>query len=120
MPFLNGRATFTRLRVNEISTGVLLQLSTDPGNLQVSTTTPFSVVPPPSTVPRTTIHFKLSGDYGSIESDKQGFITAIQNAIAMQIDIDISRLQNIQVRCIADLLTIPLVLFTLSDFKLLP
>ena len=98
MSFINGRATFTRLRINEISNDVLLQLSTNPGNLQVSTTTPLSVVPPPSTTPRVIVHFKLAGEYSTIASDLQGFVKAVKRALATALDVDISRLQDIKVR----------------------
>ena len=98
MSFVNGRATFTRLRINEISNDVLLQLSTKPGNLHVSTTTPLSVVPPPSTTPRVIVHFKLTGEYSTIESDLQGFVNAVKRALATALDVDISRLQDIKVR----------------------
>ena len=97
MSFVNGRATFTRLRINEISNNVLLQLSTKPGNLQVSTTTPLSAVPPPSTTPRVIVHFKLAGEYSTIEADLQGFVNAVKRALATALDVDMSRLQDIKV-----------------------
>lgn len=96
MPFFDGRAQFTRLRINEPSAGVTLQLISNPRNL-VTTSSAFTIMSPPAETARKRVHFELTGDVATIENSKSSFAEVVKDSLAALLDIDISRVQNVEV-----------------------
>lgn len=96
MPFYDGRAQFTRLRINEPSNGVTLQFSSNPKNLVVISPA-FAVMSPSAETARQRVHFELTGNLATVESAKSSFAEVVQSSLATLLDVDISRVQNVEV-----------------------
>ena len=96
MAFYDGRAHFTRLRINEPSSGVTLQFTSNPKNL-VTTSSSFAIMFPPAETPRQRVHFELSGNVNAILNSEVSFAEVVQNALAPFLDVDLSRVQNVEV-----------------------
>lgn len=94
--FYDGRARFTRLRINEPSAGVTLQFITNPKNLVV-TSSVFTVVSPSADTVRQRVHFQLTGNVATVANSKSSFAEVVQSSLAAYLDIDVSRVQNVEV-----------------------
>lgn len=91
--FENGRAEFTRLRVDRPATNLDLHFTTSPGGFTAQTTVSFTVIEPPANTPRKDLVFKLAGDISVLSSlDKADVINNMTMLLAKQLDIDVSRL----------------------------
>lgn len=126
MTFVSGVAEFTRLRVNQPASDLHLLFTTNPGNFQAQTSVAFSVVAPDDSVDRKVVTFTLIGDVTSLADVSSSLVTtSITAALAMQLDIDLSRIAdfyyeivsycshvNVQLMCMS-----PLLLMVMSRFQ---
>ena len=94
--FVNGIATFTRMRVDEPISDLQLTFTTSPGGLSVQSSI-FTVISPPSDSLRQLVRFKLLGNYHDVVANNESFLVAVQAHVERQLDIDISRIDEIKV-----------------------
>ena len=91
--FSNGRAEFTRLRVNRPAESLHIYFITTPGDLKSEFSTEFEVITPPLTWPRITFSFRINGNY-SIASTIE-FNEFYSFEISKIMDVDLSRIQGL-------------------------
>lgn len=97
VPFVDGVAEFTRLRVDRIADKLTLSFTTVPERFETETSVLFSVVGLPDAVEGKQISFLLSpaSSASSVEWKSEAVQTAIARQVAMALDVDISRVQNV-------------------------
>lgn len=94
--FINGTAEFTRMRVDRPASGLQLLFITTPGSYRAHTSVLFTVIDPPSDTTRQEVIFILEGDTSVLTNLSVDTVRdAIQTALSLQLDIDISRIQDI-------------------------
>ncbi len=98
-PFVNGEATFTRLRVSHPAEQLTLVFQTDPARFEVRTSVKFNVVAPPSRTPRQTVQFVLAGDVSALsledDAERAAVVESIRQSLSEYLDIDGSRVKDI-------------------------
>ena len=96
VPFVEGVAEFTRLRVDRNADKLTLSFQTVPARFQTETSVQFSVVGLPDTVERKQVSFLLSLDgAGSVEWGSESVRVEVVRQLGMTLDVDISRIQNL-------------------------
>ena len=92
---MRGVAEFTRLRVDRPGEELTLTFHTNPVRFQATTSVRFSVVAPPPNTPRVRLGIVLHGDLEGIPTDSTAVHDSIRSALGSQLDIDISRIDNV-------------------------
>ena len=95
VPFVHGVAEFTRLRVESPAQDLTLQFITIPSRFEVRTSVLFSVVSPPSNTSRERVEFLLEGNLATLSNNKREVLNAIELALSMKLDVDISRIKDL-------------------------
>ena len=94
--FEEGVATFTHLRVDRASPNLKLSFITDPG-IFTATSLSFNVNEPPADTLRREIVLLFSGNISILlQLDKHTVVSDIRASFSDVLDIDISRIQNVQ------------------------
>ena len=84
------------MRVDRPASGLQLLFITTPGGYRARTSVVFTVIDPPSDTTRQEVIFILEGDTSVLTNlDVDTVRDAIQTALGQQLDIDISRIQDI-------------------------
>ena len=97
VPFVNGVANFTRMRVDTPATDLQLSFTTSPGDLRGESDVTFSVTAPVDDAPGKLITFKLAGNYQRVVTDYDSFLVAVKEHLGQQLDIDVSRITRLRV-----------------------
>jgi len=97
VPFVNGVANFTRMRVDTPATDLQLSFTTSPGDLRGESNVTFSVTAPVNDAPGKLVTFKLAGNYQSVVTDYNSFLVAVKEHLGQQLDIDVSRITRLRV-----------------------
>ena len=84
------------MRVDEPISDLQLTFTTSPGGLSVQSTI-FTVIALPSDSQRQLVRFKLLGDYHDVAANNESFLVAVQAHLEQQLDIDISRINELKV-----------------------
>jgi len=84
------------MRVDEPISDLQLTFTTSPGGLSVQSNI-FTVISPPSDSLRQLVRFKLLGNYHDVVANNESFLVAVQAHVERQLDIDISRIDEIKV-----------------------
>ena len=97
-----GYAHFTHLRVNQAADNLFLQFFISPANYSVRTANPFSVVSPTAaTTEHKKVQFAIQGNYENIvlsgANGKDGFLQELKNRLGETLNIDISRIADMDV-----------------------
>lgn len=97
MPFVDGIAEFTRLRVDRIAEQLTLSFTTVPARFQTSSSVQFSVVGLPDNVEGKQVSFLLSQANGvsPVDWGSKAVQMAIARQVGMALDVDLSRIQNV-------------------------
>ena len=96
VPFVNGVAEFTRLRVDRNADQLTLSFTTVPARFQTQTSVLFDVVGLPDTVEREHVSFLLSGVIpDSVDWGSEGVRMEIVRQVGVALDVDPSRIQNV-------------------------
>lgn len=97
VPFVDGIAEFTRLRVDRIAEKLTLSFTTVPMRFQINSSVQFSVVGLPDNVEGKQVSFLLSQANGgiSVDLESEAVQIAIARQIGMALDVDLSRIQNV-------------------------
>ena len=96
VPFVNGVAEFTRLRVDRNADSLTLSFTTVPSRFQTQTSVLFSVVGFPDSVEKKTVSFLLTGD--SIPSSMDWDRDEIGKQLGVELDMDPSRIQDVTIQ----------------------
>lgn len=84
------------MRVDRPASGLQLLFITTPGSYRARTSVVFTVIDPPSDTTRQEVIFILEGDTSVLTNlDVDTVRDAIKTALGQQLDIDISRIQDI-------------------------
>jgi len=97
VPFVNGVANFTRMRVDTPATNLQISFTTSPGDVSGHSDVTFSVTGPANDSPGKLIAFKLAGNYQSAVTDYDSFLFAVKEHLGQQLDIDLSRITRLRV-----------------------
>lgn len=97
VPFVQGVAEFTRLRVDRPSEDLTLEFHTIPSRFHASTSVSFRVVSPYDNTTRENIGFTLEGDPSSLPTDSEDLKMVVSEGLGLGLDIDISRIENLTV-----------------------
>ena len=92
---MRGVAEFTRLRVDRPAQDLTLQFHTIPSRFEVTTSVRFSVVSPPDSTSREVVRFILEGNLRALPNSKDEVLNAIKFGLSEELDIDISRIENL-------------------------
>ena len=95
MPFVRGVAEFTRLRVDTPAQDLTLSFKTIPSRFEVRTSISFSVQSPPINTSKEHVGFFLEGIVQTLSTDRLEVLTDIILGVSMRLDIDISRIQDL-------------------------
>lgn len=97
VPFVDGIAEFTRLRVDRIAEKLTLSFTTVPARFQTNSSVQFSVVGLPDNVEGKQVSFLLSqaNDGNSVDWGSKAVQIAIARQVGMALDVDLSRIQNV-------------------------
>jgi hypothetical protein len=97
VPFVDGVAEFTRLRVDRKADKLFLSFTTVPSRFQTETSVEFRVVGFPQSVERKQVSFLLSGSGipSSVEWNGAEVIGEVVRGVSMELDMDPSRIQNV-------------------------
>ena len=97
VPFVDGVAEFTRLRVDWKAEGLSLSFTTVPDRFRSETSIEFSVVPFHDTVERKQVSFLLSGVLvpDSVELNGDEVIQQVARQVGVALDVDPSRIQDL-------------------------
>ena len=94
---MDGVAEFTRLRVDRPSQLLTLDFKTNPRRFDVQTSVRFEVVGPPENTTRGRVMFVLAGNVGALTRNEVEIKEAVRVALGRQLDVDVSRLQDIAI-----------------------
>ena len=97
VPFVKGVAMFTRLRVDKPGEDLTLMFTTTPERFEATTVVRFTVVAPPQNTPNEEVSFLLEGDVGRLPDDQQVLVESVRVGISSQLDVDISRVQDVRI-----------------------
>ena len=92
---MRGVAEFTRLRVDRPGEKLALLFRTNPSRFNASTSVRFTVVAPPPDTNRVRLGFVLHGVLEGVDSDSTAVRNSIRSGLASQLDVDISRIDNV-------------------------
>ena len=96
VPFVDGVAEFTRLRVDRKSDQLTLSFATVPARFQTQTSVLFDVVGLPDSVERRRVSFLLSGVIpDSVEWGSERVRAEVARQVGVALDVDPSRIQNV-------------------------
>lgn len=102
VPFVGGVAEFTRLRVDRASQLLTLKFSTNPSRFVAQTSVQFDVITPPENTQRERVVFVLAGSTGALPGNEAEIEEAVRLALWRQLDIDVSRIQDITITVSGD------------------
>ena len=94
---MDGVAEFTRLRVDRPSQLLTLDFKTNPRRFNVQTSMQFEVVGPPENTQRERVLLVLVGNVGALTTNEVEIKEAVSVALGRQLDVDVSRLQDIAI-----------------------
>ena len=97
VPFVQGVAEFTRLRVDRPGDELTLEFRTIPSRFHATTSVSFQVVTPYDNTTKEKIGFMLAGDSSSLPSDPDELRMAVGEGLSLELDVDISRIENLTV-----------------------
>ena len=110
VPFVDGVAEFTRLRVDRNSDQLTLSFTTVPARFQTQTSVLFDVVGLPDSVERRKISFLLSGAIpDSVEWGSDGVRVEVVRQVGVALDVDPSRIQNMTLQEIEWVCEVPVI-----------
>ena len=98
VPFVNGVAEFTRLRVDRNADQLTLSFTTVPSRFQAETSVDFSVVGFPDSVEKEQVSFLLFSD--SIPPSVDWDVDEIGRQVANTLDVDPSRIQDMTLQLV--------------------
>lgn len=100
VPFLDGYADFTRLRVDKAADNLRLQFLVYPSGFTARTSTLFSVVSPDvSSTDHMIVHFSFDGNFEIVTigpGGLEGFLGELKETLSFTLDVDKSRLVNLE------------------------
>ena len=97
VPFVDGVAEFTRLRVDRTAEQLILSFTTVPDRFQTETSIEFSVVGFPDSVEKKQVSFLLSGVPvpNSVDWNGDEVVDELVREMAAALDVDPSRIQDV-------------------------
>ena len=102
VPFIDGVAEFTRLRVDRKADQLTLSFTTVPFRFQTETSIEFRVVGFPDSVEKKQVSFLLSGSGSdlpsSVEWNGDKVIGEVVRELGVALDVDPSRIQNVTIQ----------------------
>ena len=102
VPFIDGVAEFTRLRVDRKADQLTLSFTTVPFRFQTETSIGFRVVGFPDSVEKKQVSFLLSGSGSnlpsSVEWNGDEIIGEVVREVGVALDVDPSRIQNVTIQ----------------------
>ena len=85
------------MRVDTPADNLQLSFTTSPGGILVQSDVVFSVTAPAEDSPGKLVTFKLAGIYQDVVVNYDSFVTAVQEHLGQQLDIDVSRITRLKV-----------------------
>ena len=99
MPFVNGVAEFTRLRVDRNANELTLSFATVPARFVAESSVQFSVVRLPDEAERKQVSFLLSVEgAGSVQWGSEEVRGEVARQVGVALDVDISRIQELVIQ----------------------
>ena len=96
VPFVEGVAVFTRLRVDRPAGSLALHFTTEPARFEATTSVLFTVVAPPADTAREEAVFVLQGDFSRLPLDQSVVREAVISAVSSELDVDLSRIADLK------------------------